>query len=140
MVVSLKYGSCFIVEPLAVWRRFVTTSISAITFKDVEISNHVLERAVARLNDLEDGILQKGYTRRFTKRWIYSFIERQVAQPQPMDVGVIINAVKPHFPSFVFALNIVLRIPSAAICRSLLAIFLRPYDLKRAIIRRFKSL
>ncbi|WOI11810.1 glycosyltransferase [Thalassospira lucentensis] len=139
MLVSLKYGSCFIGEPLAVWRRFVSTSISAITFKDVEISNRVLGQAITRLNDLEDGVLQKGYIRRFTKRWIYSFIERQVMQPQPMDVGVVIDAVKPHLPGFVFGLDIVLRIPSATIRRALLAIILRPYDLKRAIVRRFES-
>ena len=137
-LIGLHHGVCFIPEPLAVWRRFFSDSISAETFRDVKKAQDVLAKVLRHLEtDLKD-IVQPGFAERFTKRWIYAFIERQATNPATMDVPAIQDAVRPYLPVVAWLLPWILRLPPAPSRQAVLALTLRPFDVLPALVRRFK--
>jgi len=139
-VIALREGACFIPEPLAVWRRFFATSISAVTLKDVARSKAALNAVLDRFaGDLAD-IVPAGYASRFARRWLHAFLERQVANAAEMDIGAVCAAVRPHAPRLASILPLVLRLPCATVRRSVLALALRPFDILPASKRRACSI
>ena len=138
-VIALREGACFIPEPLAVWRRFFTTSISAVTLKDVVRSRDTLFAVQQRLSGDLKGEVVPGYPRRFARRWLYAFLERQIANSADMDLSAVCDAVRPYAPLLARVLPLVLRLPCAAVRRTVLALALRPFDILPAMVRRVAS-
>lgn len=138
-VIAMRGGVCFIPEPQGVWRRFHSSSMSAVTFKDVALSTGILREIVRRLDtDMKD-IAHPGYARRFAQRWLYGVIERTVREGGE-DVRMAGDALRPYSPLLADMLPWLERLPCRMLRRIIVAVFLRWFDiipmLKRRIIYR----
>lgn len=137
ILIALREGSCFIPEPQAIWRRFMRTSMSAMTLLNIERSTQILSRTLERLKADLDQQLLPGYRRRFVRRWLFDVLERQSINSARIDDGGLGPLLNRYAPEVELLLPMLARLP-LAFRRSVLALVLRPQDIVPAICRRQK--
>ncbi|RTL61200.1 MAG: glycosyltransferase family 2 protein [Hyphomicrobiales bacterium] len=135
ILIALREGSCYIPEPQAIWRRFMRTSMSAMTLLNVERSAQILSRTLERLKADLDQQLLPGYRQRFVRRWLFDVLERQSANSARIDDGALGPFLNRYAPDVELLLPMLARLP-LALRRSVLALVLRPQDIMPAISRR----
>jgi glycosyltransferase involved in cell wall biosynthesis len=134
-VIALREGSCFIPEPLAIWRRFVRHSISAVTLLDLNRSTQTLNAIMLRLaRDLGD-ILPPSYPARFARRWLYDVLQRQFDNSDNLDLASLSIVLSAYAPVLAKLVPLIGVLPGNWRYAAL-ALVLRPQDILPALKRR----